>query len=106
MRRLVDEVPAGCGGGDLDGVRLDLALRPGKQLVEAVHLSSVLPQGAVYQAFCIRSPVMLSPWWDSTSTTGMSTWAKAYARASARSGEERPRARISFLVSTAICPFD
>ena len=29
------------GGGELDGVRLDLSLRPGKQLVEVVHLNSV-----------------------------------------------------------------
>jgi len=33
VRRLVYVIPAGFGGGELGGVRLDLSLRPGKQLV-------------------------------------------------------------------------
>jgi hypothetical protein len=41
-------------------VCLDLPLRPGKQLVQAVHCGSVLPADAAHQLVTSRSRIMLT----------------------------------------------
>ena len=65
----------------------------GQQLVKPVHPSGVPLRTGLYQAFGMRSPVVLSPWCESTSTFGPPVARRdiTTASVSARSGTAAPR---------------